>query len=245
MSDDESKSIDIFGIKPVADAVSHVTKATVDGASAFLSRFCLPAAEELGLLLQDKVRTWRGKNVTATLVEAEAISEKNHIGHDVHAHPRLVASVVENSSWTDDRTLQQMWGGLLVSSCSPSGTDENNLIFVNLLSQLTGLEVRILNYGCSNISKSVSADGLIMPQRGLFIDLPTLQTITGTDDIHRIDMELDHLNALRLITGGFQVGETHHEIGPTALALNLFVRCQGFKGTAVEFFNLKPPAPGT
>ena len=245
MSNNESKSIDILGIKPVADAVSHVTKASVDGASAFLSRICLPAAEELGLFLQDKVRTWRAKNATATLAEAQALFEKNHIGHDVHAHPRLVASVVENSSWIDDRTLQQMWGGLLASSCSVSGNDETNLIFVNLLSQLTSLEVRILNYGCVNVSKYVTGDGLIMPERGVYVDLPTLQTITGTDDIHRIDMELDHLNSLKLIIGGFQLGGTHHEIGPTALALNLFVRCQGFMGSAVEFFNLKPPIPGT
>ena len=45
MSDD--KSLDILGIKPVADSVNRLTRAAVDGASAFLSRICLPAAEEL------------------------------------------------------------------------------------------------------------------------------------------------------------------------------------------------------
>src|SRR2546425_1560401 len=181
MSDKESKSIDVLGMKPVADAVSHVTKAAVDGASAFLSRICLPAAEELGLLLQDKVRTWRAKNATAVVVEAQARYEKYQAGHNARAHPRLVSLVVEHSSWTDDRTLQQMWGGLLASSCSPDGSDESNLIFVNLLSQLTGLEVRVLSYACSNTSKSASPEGLINPQRDIYVDLPTLQTIAGTD----------------------------------------------------------------
>ena len=245
MSDKESKSIDVLGMKPVADAVSHVTKAAVDGASAFLSRICLPAAEELGLLLQDKVRTWRAKNATAVVVEAQARYEKYQAGHDAHAHPRLVSFVVEHSSWTDDRTLQQMWGGLLASSCSADGSDESNLIFVNLLSQLTGLEVRVLSYACSNASKSVSAEGLIKPPRDMYVDVPTLRTIGGTDDIHRLDRELDHLCSLGLIVGGFRLGATHHEISPTALALNLFVRGQGFTGSAVEFFNLKPPIPGT
>ena len=245
MSDKESKSIDVLGMKPVADAVSHVTKAAADGASAFLSRILLPAAEELGLLLQDKVRTWRAKNLTAVVVEAQARYEKYQAGHDTHAHPRLVASVFQHSGWTDDRTLQQMWGGLLASSCSPDGLDESNLIFVNLLSQLTGLEVRVLNYGCSNIPKSVTTEGLIMPERRLYVDIPTLRTITGTNDIHRLDTELDHLRSLNLIWEGFRLGATHHGIAPTALALNLFVRCQGFTDSAVEFFNLKPPTPGT
>ncbi|MEO8009261.1 MAG: hypothetical protein ABI728_12180 [Betaproteobacteria bacterium] len=239
------KSLDIFGVKPVADAVSHVTKAAVDGASAFLGRICLPAAEEFGLLLRDKISNWRVKNAIAVVADGQARYEKYQAGLDTHAHPRLVASVVTHGSWTDDRTLQQMWGGLLASSCSPDGNDEGNLIFVNLLSQLTALEVRVLNYGCVNIPKSVSPEGLIIPERGLYVDVPTLRTITGTDDIHRLDSKLDHLRSLELIHEGFRPGATHHGIAPSALALNLFVRCQGFTGSAVEFFNAKPPVPGT
>lgn len=49
MSED-NKSLDVLGVKPIADSVNTVTKGTVDGASAFLSRICLPAAEEFGLL---------------------------------------------------------------------------------------------------------------------------------------------------------------------------------------------------
>ena len=119
------------------------------------------------------------------------------------------------------------------------------MIFINLLSQLTGLEVRVLSYACSNASKAVSPEGLITPQRYMYVDVPTLRTIAGTDDIHRLDRELDHLRSLGLIVGGFRLGATHHEISPTTLALNLFVRGQGFTGSAVEFFNLKPPIPGT
>jgi Abortive infection alpha len=241
MSDKESKSIDVLGIKPVADAFSHVTKAAVDGASAFLGRICLPAAEELGLLFRDKVRAWRAKNAVAVIAEAEARYEKYQAGRVAQAHPRLVASVVEHSSWTDDRTLQQMWGGLLASSCSPDGRDESNLIFINLLSQLTSLQVRVLSYACSNVKKLVTPEGLIMPDRGLYVEISTVKGIANTDDIHRLDTELDHLHGLGLITGGFQGRSTHVDICPTALALNLFVRSQGFTGSAVAFFNLIPP----
>ncbi len=68
---DDNKSLDILGIKPIADSVNTVTKGTVDGASAFLSRICLPAAEEFGLLLRDKVSAWRSNNAIAIAHKAK------------------------------------------------------------------------------------------------------------------------------------------------------------------------------
>jgi hypothetical protein len=136
MPDQNSNSLDILGVKPVADAVSHLSKATVDGASSFLSRICLPAAGEFGLLLQDKVRAWRAKNAVRVVAEAQARLAKYLPIQDCHAHPRLVANVIEEGSWADDATLQEMWGGLLASSCSPDGNDDSNLIFIGLLKQL-------------------------------------------------------------------------------------------------------------
>ena len=71
MTDDNSKSLDLLGAKPVAAAIEHVSRTTVDGASNFLGRICMPAAEEFGLLLQDKVRGWRANNTAKVLQAAE------------------------------------------------------------------------------------------------------------------------------------------------------------------------------
>jgi len=108
MPEYESRSLDILGVKPVADAISHVTKATVAGAAAFLGRICLPAAEELGLLLKDKVRVWRATNTVRVVAAAESRFEKYSSDQDADAHPRLVAAVLEHGSWSDDETLQQL-----------------------------------------------------------------------------------------------------------------------------------------
>jgi hypothetical protein len=238
MPENDSKSLDVLGIKPVADAISHVTKAAVDGASAFLGRICLPAAKEFGLLLQDKVREWRIKNAVAVVCEAEARHQKYTGQVPTQAHPRLVTAALEHGSWADDKTLQEMWGGLLASSCSPDGKDDSNLIFMNLLSQLTTLQVRILNHACEEVEKSVTLSGLITPDSVLLVDIPTIKTIAGHDDIHRLDRELDHLRGLGLIRGGFDARIQCVNITPNALALNLYVRCQGFAGSAVEFFKV-------
>ena len=49
---------DVLGIAPVGRAVERVTDSVLSGAEAVLGRVCLPAAEEFGLLLRDKVSRW-------------------------------------------------------------------------------------------------------------------------------------------------------------------------------------------
>ena len=115
------KSLDIFGVKPVADSVSTVVTAATAGASAFLGRICLPAAEEFGLLLRDKVSGWRASNVAAISKCAEATLNEATNASDLHAHPRLVGAIIEHGSWADDGTLQNMWGGLLASYARQTG----------------------------------------------------------------------------------------------------------------------------
>ena len=238
MPETTSNSLDVLGIRPVADAVSHVSKATVDGASSFLSRICLPAAEEFGLLLQDKVRAWRAENAIRVVAKAQAKLEKYATAQDSHAHPRLIANVIEEGSWVDDATLQEMWGGLLASSCSPDGQDDSNLIFIGLLKRLTRLQVKLLCYSVEQSKKGVDANGLIAVTDRLMVDIPTVLAIAHVDDVHRVDQELDHLRGSELILEGFNSASTQANLEPTALALNLYVRCQGYRGSAVEFFGL-------
>ena len=238
MANDDHKSLDIFGIRPVADAVSSITKAAVDGASAFLGRICLPAAEEFGQLLQDKVRVWRARNAVALLGEAQTRLDKHQTDRGLHAHPRLVAAALEQGTWSDDKTIQEMWGGLLASSCTPDGRDEGNLIFTNLLSQLTSLQARVLNFACEKTEKEVSPTGLISPTHDLRISVTELRIVAGVEDIHRLDTELDRLRGLGLITDGFSPEGPLVGLTATALAMNMYVKCQGFPGTAAEYFKL-------
>lgn len=236
----EDKSLDIFGVKPVADAVSHVTKAATDGASAFLGRICLPAAEEFGLLLRDKVSAWRAKNALAIAAKAEAAFDRLEDSAGRHAHPRIVGAVVENGSWADEPDLQEMWAGLLVSACTKTGRSQENLIYVNLLAQLTTSQARLLAFACAKAAKFKSETGLILAMT-LTSTTEELARVSGTTDIHALDLEVDHLRHLGLLD--LQSGLSPHSAElprttPTAQALQLFVRCQGFVGSPLEFFGL-------
>ncbi|WP_310447888.1 hypothetical protein [Thiobacillus sp.] len=241
MPESENRSLDILGIKPVGESLLHVTQASVDGASSFLAKICLPAAEEFGLLLQDKVRAWRANNAVHVVEAAQAKFGNPPV--QMHAHPRLVASIIDHGSWTDDPDFQTIWGGLLASSCSLDGKDDSNLIFVNLLSNLTGIQIRVLAYACEQCNKKVSPFGLIGRASDLQIDEATLYEITGSTDLHRIDRELDNLRGLELIHNGIDMRSKSIEISPTSLALNLYVRCQGFVGSPVTYFGIRPTEP--
>lgn len=243
MGDDKPKVSDVFGLAKYGEAVNTVTKGVVDGASAFLSRICLPAAEEFGFALKDRVSAWRVENAAKIAAKAAAkLSPELLEAEQLHAHPRLVMKALNDGSWVDDEEVQEMWAGLLASSCS-STPDESNLIFMNLLSQLTTMQVRILKYSCEHSHKQRFI-GSIINHANLGVLREDLVSIAGTTDDARLDRELDHLRTLGLIVGGFtDVGSEnliYANIGATSLAFNLYVRAQGFTGSPIEYFQVKP-----
>jgi hypothetical protein len=240
MSEKDSVNLDVFGIRPVGIAVESLTKGAVDAAGAFLSRICLPAAEEFGLALRDKASAWRAKNALKMLRKAEEKLNANSGGEKRHAHPRLLASTLENGSWADDKLVQEMWAGLLASSCTKDGKDESNFIFINLLSQLVSTQVIILDHCCKSAKKFVSPGGWLYAEI-LDMTLEELIKLTVISDVQRLDRELDHLRSLELITSGFDPNSTTAKVTPTPLALQMYVRCQGFSGSSFEFFDLHSP----
>ncbi len=256
MSNEKDQSLDVFGVKPLSKTIDK----TLEGVGKFLGKICMPAAEEFGLMLKERVSQWRMSNFAEIANGAESImGEQGGIGNR-SAHPRIVSEIMEEGSWIDDSDVQEMWSGLLASSCTQEGRDESNLIFINLLSELTTAQAKILKYACTNTEKKLSSNGFVYaeelnPYTDKIID------ISGVRDIHRIDRELDHLRSLELIDGGGSFpkfddpeyremvddldlereddrGKLNLTIEPTPLALNLYVRSQGLRQSPVDFFDL-------
>lgn len=240
MSDDK-KTGDILGLAPYGEAINTLATGTVEGAGAFLGRICLPAAEEFGLLLRDKVSKWRSENAANILLEAEKQLSRLKDSRKLHAQPRLVARIVEDGSWIADESLQKLWAGLLSTACTEEGSDESNLIFVNLLNQLTSVEVRILAYSCTTATKYLNSGWICAVP--LHCDVKTVVDVAGDSDSDRIDRELDHLVSLGLLAqfGGFQaqsITTLPAHITPTGLALQFYARCNGHRGPIGEFYGL-------
>lgn len=234
---EDNKSMDVLGIKPIADSVSVVTKGTVDGASAFLSRICLPAAEEFGLLLRDKVSAWRSRNAIAIANRAQRLLEEQAGGRLVSAHPRIIFSTIENGSWAENDLMQDFWAGLLASSCTPDGKDESNHILIGILSQLTASQAKLIKHICETAKPYKSPAGWIA-SNGLFLESDEIVEVTEISDLHQLDRELDHMRNLGLIAGGFQQSSTRADVTPLPLCLQLYVRSQGYVGSPVDYFGV-------
>ncbi|MGL5834840.1 MAG: Abi-alpha family protein [Waterburya sp.] len=240
MSEQKDQSQDILGIKPVADSINIATQAIVDGSSAFLSRICLPAAEEFGLLLRDRVSHWRAVNAARMVAKAKSMVDSLPDADKRHAHPRVVAQIIEHGSWTESDEVQKMWAGLLASSCTVDGADDSNLIFIDTLSRLTLIEARILEYACRECTKKLSPAGWLIAE-SFSVSLEQLQICSDINDFHRLDRELDHLKTLGLIEllmGGFDPDSTEADITPSPFALQMYVCCNGWTGNLLDFFGL-------
>ena len=135
--------------------------------------------------------------------------------------------------------VPRLWSRLLANE---EGRDDGDMIYEHLLAQLTAAEARILDYACRHSTKEVTAAGFIAARPFLCV-FGRLREISGIDDLHQLDRDLDHLRSLELLSsaeGGFDAAcrDRIANITPTTLALNLYVRCQGSTDTPLVHFGL-------
>lgn len=252
MDEPKDTSLDVLGVKPVASSIEKITDGIVDGARAFLSRVCLPAAEEFGLLVQDNIKAWRAANAIRIARRAkEMLEAQNRYTDSISGNPRVLCNALEQGSWNDDPVVQDLWAGLLASACDEFGGDDRNIVFISILSQLNSGQVRLLRYAVEQSSKYVSEAGWAY-SRPIDVPIDKLKEIFQTDDIHRIDISLDHLRILELTgssswlgsTGGFAIDTTDKaRIRPSALAMNMYLAGEGTIKNATEYWQLDPHPP--
>lgn len=239
----KNEKVDLLGLAPYGEAINTAVGKTFQGIEGFLKAVCMPALDEVGSMLKDQVRNWRLNNILRILDKAKGKLHFENGQIQLKAHPRVALSIIENGSVTDNDEVQELWAGLFASSCTKEGQDDENLIFVDLLKQLTVMEAKIIKYACQTSQKILYENGLITG-RNLEIHCDRLIEIVGVNDIHRIDRELDHLRSLELFqssvlggSGGFSTGdELVAVITPSALALNLYMKSQGFADSPENFW---------
>lgn len=237
---------DILGIEPIGEAGLEATKAAIKGVSSFLELVFKPGLEELGYLIKDEVRLWRLNNIIKTLEKAQGKMEFDGKDLNLTANARVGLNIMEGCSEVDNEELQDLWAGLFASSCTPDGKDDSNMNFVDLLRRMSSVEAKIIDYACKNSIKFLYPNKLIMSD-GLNVSFDTLVGITGTNDIYRLDSELDHMRSIELLVhgdtfvgggGGFTASDTELEanITPSPLALNLYYRTHTTGKTPIEFW---------
>lgn len=100
-----------------------------------------PLAEELGMLMADKVKLYRVKNWVTVVQKTEKILQDANLPPNA-VPPRVFIPILEASSLEDTDTLQDLWAGLLASASEKS--DSLSPSFIETLKQLTPNEAKSL-----------------------------------------------------------------------------------------------------
>lgn len=242
---DKKEVKDLFGIEPIGQTGLEITKAAIKGVSSFLEIVFKPGLEELGYLFRDEMRRWRLNNILQVLKKAKGKLDFDGQELNLTANARVGVTIMEECSAVDDEELQDLWAGLFASSCTPDGRDDSNMNFVDLLRRMSTIEARILDYACKHAKKYIYPNRLISAE-SLTVPFDTLVQITGTNDIYRLDRELDHMRSIELLPqddifeggGGFSIGDDQldADVSPTPLALNLYFRTHSTANSPIEFW---------
>ncbi|MGO8718439.1 MAG: hypothetical protein ACLQMO_04375 [Acidobacteriaceae bacterium] len=212
-------------------------------ALAFLSRICPPEAEEVRQLVRGGLTNYRVASAVEIALKAETLLASVPDADRMRAHPRLVMRIVEDGSWADEDSIMQLWAGLLATSCTEDGNDESNLIFVDLFSQLASTHVRIFTAACTSATKIVSETG-ILSSRPLICTIEDIMRITGSRHLRRIERDLQQLSDIGLFEDNVKspsfLTMEEANITPTSLGLQLYARCNGYRGTPQGFYGVVP-----
>lgn len=199
-----------------------------------------PFSEELGLLLRDKIRMYRLKNLQQILemmrrILADAEVEASPVP------PRLLLPIIESASVEDDEMMQELWAHLLASAAQePDAVPPS---FVEILKQLSPQEAQFLTQVYGQTLPIVARVPFTKPEREFTIHESLTNSdewLTFVDSFERLGVvarEFDlHQESMLRVSQPFMVsdqGETadgtsiHSSYRFTRLGINFMNVCTG------------------
>lgn len=138
---------------PVDKAVDKSIGKAVDGVAKFFGAICMPAAEELGMLVRDQVRFYRVNNLLRIKEKTEKLL-KGEAKKEVSVSPKFLKAVIEDASWAEDDAIQNLWAGLVAGEIKHGSQSDEAVIYTELLKSMSAYEARILKlvYGDDRIA---------------------------------------------------------------------------------------------
>src|SRR5437879_3494652 len=115
-----------------------------------LQKIAGPAAEEIGLTLQDHVKFYRMKRRIRLLQKTKDFLDQ--LGIEPRRVPlKLLATIVDNATLEEDDSLQDMWAALLANSASAKSVEA---AFPEILRQLSPADAHLLKSCFQEVMRS-------------------------------------------------------------------------------------------
>ena len=208
---------------------------------AVVHRIAPDAVDQVRELFRESLSNYRVASAIEIALRADRMLAFGPSYEQMRAPSSLVLRILEQGSWADAEATQQLWAGLLATSCSLTGWDDSNATYVDLLSQLTATHIRVLTAACTKAAKYMSSIERLS-SRPITLSAQEMTRITGSRDLIRVHRDLEHLADLGLLTmtvrnSSFSPIEGT-DIAPTSLGLQLYARCNGHRGAAQDFYGV-------
>ena len=209
-------------------------------AIASLSGIAPDASVEIAKLLHEGLSNYRLERAIEIANKAEKLLQGRPEGNSLRAPAKDVLRIIESGSWVEDPYVLQLWAGLMASFCTIEQWDDSSDTYIELMSQLNAVHLRILGGACTKASKIITGPDRIS-SRPLAYSASDLMKISGSRDLIRIERDLLHLAELGLIErrekGTFFSQISDARVTPTSLGLELYARCNGHR-VAKKFYGL-------
>jgi hypothetical protein len=196
----------------------------------FLCRICGSGADEAILLLGGQLDSDRTGSAVKIALSAENLLASESHGDLMRIHPRLVAGILKEGSWSHDEVVMGLWSGLLVSSCSVDSPDDSNQVLAKLITNMLPNHAKIFIRGCEQSLKRARG-GENLPSDAIILNAKDMVILTGEYDLTKNAHDVAHLFYLGLIQKLFNFTSYREiesfDITPTTLGLEFFKRCHG------------------
>ncbi|MGA3113375.1 MAG: Abi-alpha family protein [Syntrophobacteraceae bacterium] len=110
----------------------------------FFARVFQEPLEEIAGMVTDKLRFVRWRRLVQMGDEVNEILIGRNVFKSRAVPPKLALPIFEESSLEDDDELRKLWTKLLANAMDPNFTGEIRYAFIDMIKQITSLEVRIL-----------------------------------------------------------------------------------------------------
>ena len=205
-------------------------------ALAFLRRVCPPADEQITELLHKTLSNVRAANIVEVALRAERLTAEETDAECLVAHSELILKILEHGSWVDVDWLQDLWAGLLATSCTFEGQDESNRVYINLLSKLSPLPTQILTVACAKAMQGMTESAAMTPAR-LACSAEEIARITRSNNLLKIYKSIGELSELGLVEKNPRSASPENpeaaKAVPTQLGLEMFARCNGQRNVSM------------
>jgi hypothetical protein len=212
-------------------------------ALSFFRRICPSATQELKLLFREGLSNLRISSAIVIAHRAEAMLAAERDFDRLRAPQKVVMRVVHEGSWAEDATTQQLWAGVLATACTLMGDDESNLPYIDILAEFASIDGRLFTTACAKSQKVFATSGAVSAQ-SLICTSQELIEIAGAHDLMKIDRNIFQLSLLGLleprVKSKYFNFEQEANLTPTALGLELFARCQGYRGAPHDYYAAQP-----